>query len=296
MSLRQEKLLWTYTLPPAGYETPYGTYPISGGGQYFPNGVVITVADGKLYAVTGDHTPNSPYWLGGAMYCVNASTGDLVFKISGWWSQYPAIVDGYAFDHNCYEGAIYCFGKGPTKTTVSTPDTAQPLGTTVLIKGRVLDVSPGAKDIGVAWNFPEGLPALADESMTAWMEYVYMQKPMPANVKGVWVSFDAIAPNGTWIHIGGTHTDSYGMYSVMWKPPTEGLWTFVATFPGSESYWPSYAQTSIGVTAAPLTPETPEIPTPIDYSPYLAALAIAIIIIAILVVYNIVAIRKMLKK
>jgi hypothetical protein len=84
----------------------------------------------------------------------------------------------------------------------------------------------------------------------------------------------------------------------MWTPPKEGLYTILATFPGSKSYYPSYAETSIGVTAAPPpppTPETPEIPTPPDYTPILTGLAVAIIVVAILVVYDIISVRKMRK-
>jgi hypothetical protein len=52
------------------------------------------------------------------------------------------------------------------------------------------------------------------------------------------------------------------------------------------------------VTAAPPpppTPETPQIPTPPDYTPILTGLAVAIIVVAILVVYDIISVRKMRK-
>ncbi|MGD6851111.1 MAG: PQQ-binding-like beta-propeller repeat protein [Candidatus Bathyarchaeia archaeon] len=113
-------LEWNYALPSSGDNTPYGTYPVYGenNGVYSSKGSAISIADGKVYAITDDHTPDSPYWLGGAMYCINASTGDLIYKMSGWWSSYPALADGYALDLNCYDGQIYSFGKGQTTVTV----------------------------------------------------------------------------------------------------------------------------------------------------------------------------------
>jgi LPXTG-motif cell wall-anchored protein len=37
----------------------------------------------------------------------------------------------------------------------------------------------------------------------------------------------------------------------MWIPPTQGEYTIIATFSGSDSYGSSYAETAIGVTEAP---------------------------------------------
>jgi hypothetical protein len=91
--------------------------------------------------------------------------------------------------------------------------------------------------------------------MADWTLYVYMQIPRPANIKGVWVKLDAInVYTGEVLDIGGTHTDSAGFYTVSWTPPKEGLWKILATFPGSKSYYPSFAETSIVVTAAPAAP------------------------------------------
>jgi hypothetical protein len=134
--------------------------------------------------------------------------------------------------------------------------------------------------------------------MGEWMDYVYMQLPRPTDVKGVWVTFDVIGPDGKWTHIGGTHTDASGMFSIPWTPPSEGLYTIVITFPGSESYWPSYAETSVLVTAAPPpppTPETPQIPTPPDYTPILTALTILVVVAIVIGAYSIYDHRKLRK-
>jgi hypothetical protein len=37
----------------------------------------------------------------------------------------------------------------------------------------------------------------------------------------------------------------------MWKPDIPGKYTVYASFAGSESYWPSHAETSFGVDEAP---------------------------------------------
>jgi outer membrane protein assembly factor BamB len=288
-------LVWRWGPVNAGAETPYGVYPLYGG---------LAIADGIIWVFNGEHSADKPLYRGERMYGINATTGETVWCISGWYQQ-PVFANNLILAPNGYDGQIYCFGKGPTLTTVSASPKVATNGATVVIEGRVLDVSPGAKNIGVAWNFPDGLPAVADESMGAWMEHVYMQKPRPTDVKGVWVSFDAIAPNGTWIHIGGTHTDSYGMYSIPWTPPTEGLWTLVATFPGSESYYASYAQTSIAVTAAPPQSATQaQVETTQNtiqgaiqsLQPLITTLIAIVVICVCLVAYDIYINRKMLKQ
>jgi outer membrane protein assembly factor BamB len=178
--------LWTYNLPSSGINTPYGGYPLLAG---------TTIADGKIYAATGEHTPNSPQWLGAAMYSINATTGELIFKMGGWWSTSPFIADGYLLDENTYSGTIYCFGKGQTAMTVSAPDTAVNLGQEIIIKGTVMDKSPGPIDYAGNRLNVEGTPAIADPFMTEWMAYLYQQKPMPTNATGVPVEIFVVDAN-----------------------------------------------------------------------------------------------------
>jgi phage terminase large subunit-like protein len=138
----------------------------------------------------------------------------------------------------------------------------------VLIEGTVTDQSPGAKDT----------PAIADASMTQWMEYLYMQKPMPTNAVGVEVVVSVVDPNGNCYEVGRTTTDTSGMFKMTFTPEVPGEYTVVATFEGSESYWCSYAETAIGVSEAPAA--TPE-PTPVPQAPvemYFAVSTIAIIV------------------
>ncbi|MEM2486950.1 MAG: hypothetical protein QXY73_06550, partial [Candidatus Bathyarchaeia archaeon] len=172
------------------------------------------------------------------------------------------------------------------------------------ICGTVMDVSPGTKDPKIALRFPNGVPAVADECMGEWMLYVYKQFPRPTgNMKGVWVKLDAVnVYTGEYIDIGGTFTDPYsGMFTVSWQPPKEGLWWIIASFPGSKSYWPSCAQTSIAVTAPPAptpTPATPEqvqtIQTTIEaITPLITALMVLVVIAILVGVYSVYSIRKL---
>jgi len=88
------------------------------------------------------------------------------------------------------------------------------------------------------------------------------------------------------------------MFTIPWKPPKEGLYTIVITFPGSKSYYASYARTTILVEPAPPTPETPqmpEIPTLPDYTPIFAAIIVLVIIAILIGVYSIYDHRKLKK-
>jgi len=79
-----------------------------------------------------------------------------------------------------------------------------------------------------------------------------MQKPIPAEVKGVPVDLYAVYPNGTTNYIGTATTDPLagGVYAFPWTPPEEGTYTIIAVFKGDESYGSSSAGTVIHVTAA----------------------------------------------
>jgi hypothetical protein len=84
-----------------------------------------------------------------------------------------------------------------------------------------------------------------------------MQKPMPTNATGVPVKLETVDPNGNFYEISTVTSDMNGMYSLMWKPPVPGQYTIIATFAGSESYYSSYAETSMGVSEAPIPTPPP---------------------------------------
>jgi hypothetical protein len=192
------------------------------------------------------------------------------------------VADGIITYLNIYDMQIYAIGKGPSATTVTASPKVSTNGDQVLIEGTVTDQSAGAKKKVQTGEF-NMVPAVSDESMGAWMEYIYMQKPCPSNTTGVTVLLQTLDPNGNFYDIGTTTTDAYGNFKLLWKPPVAGEYSIIATFSGSESYWQSYAETALGVTEAPgATPG----PTPVPASmtdTYIAA-ATAGIIAAIVVV------------
>ncbi|MEM2889265.1 MAG: PQQ-binding-like beta-propeller repeat protein [Candidatus Bathyarchaeia archaeon] len=277
--LKTGEHLWTFDSGPSGLETPYGKWPFYGG---------ITVADGKIYVANGEHSPGTPMWRGEKLYSLNATTGEKIWDISGWFiGNSIAIAEGYLVGYSGYDNRIYCFGKGKTQTTMTVTQDVVPKGSAILIKGSVNDLSPAVADT----------PAVADENMTSWMEYLVQQKPMPEVVAGVNVELYAIDEAGKTSYIDTVCTDPLngGVFRKLWTPPEEGTYIIAAVFGGSKSYWPSYSFTAVGVTAAPTAPEFPEIPTPTDYTPYLLALTVAIIVVAILVIYALYTIRTLKK-
>jgi hypothetical protein len=177
-----------------------------------------------------------------------------------------------------YDQRVYAVGKGPSQTTVSIQSDVITDGGSVVIKGSVTDISPGTKEYGLTARFPNGVPAMSDESMSDWMLYVYKQFPIPGNATGVPVSLDTLDPNGNFIHIGTPKSDLSGNYGFAFTPEVPGLYTITATFAGTDSYYPSYAQTYINVEEAPPASPPIEIPQPIDYTMHFVYAVIAIII------------------
>ena len=267
------KLVWTYNGTSIGHESPYGeNYPLSFAG----------VCDGKIYLYTNEHTPTKPLFRGSYIRCINATDGTEMWKLLNW-NKGLSIADGSIVNMNLYDNLIYCIGQGQTATTVTAPDTVQPLGTSVLLKGTVTDQSPGAK----------GTPAIADANMQAWMEYLYEQQAMPTNAKGVEVTLDTIDPNGNFVHIGTVTSDTSGKFRYMWTPEISGSYSVIATFAGSKSYYSSTAETAMGVSeAAPTASPYPVVNLP-PTEMYIAAAAAAIIVaIAIVGVLILTAVRK----
>lgn len=123
--------------------------------------------------------------------------------MTGYW-KIGAFADGYWATYNAFDMSIYVFGKGPSQTSVSVQNDITTFGDSVMIKGNVMDVSAGAKSSNIAPRFPNGLPAVSDDSMTAWMKYVYMQQPYSTSATGVPVTIDVIDANGNYRNIGST--------------------------------------------------------------------------------------------
>jgi hypothetical protein len=240
-------LVWEYNNTISGTETIWGNYPI----------FISAIADGKVYAFNNEHSPNVPHYKGYRVRCIDAFTGEELWSLLGWAGQTGGrgyatsiLADGYLVYYNYYDSQIYSVGKGPSATTISVQDNCIQKGDSILITGTVNDESEGTKQGEQAKRFPDGLPAVSDASMAEWMEYVYMQKPMPSNVVGVQVHLEAFSDDGSYFDIGRVTSDGCGMYKMMWTPEEKGEYTIVATFEGTDSYWPSYAETAIGVASA----------------------------------------------
>ena len=257
--IKTGEILWNYTSTQIGFESPYGNYPIA----------ITAIADGKIYTITGEHSITQPMWRGPNLRCIDADTGEELWKISFFGANggaslggtYVVMADGYVVGLNQYDSKIYCFGKGPSQTAVAVQNDVVSWGDSVLIKGSVIDLAAGTKQLEQAARFPNGVPAIADEDQEGWMEYVYMQQSKPTDAQGVDVSIDVIDANGNTRNIGNATSDMSGFYSLSWMPDISGKYTVIATFAGSDSYYTSYSETAFVVDEAP-QPTPPPDPTP----------------------------------
>jgi outer membrane protein assembly factor BamB len=259
---RTGELLWTYSSGTVGFETAYSGTPMSFG---------IT-CDEKLYMYSSEHSPTMPLARGRGLRCIDVNTGEELWQIHHW-SNDMCLADGYLVDLNLYDNQIYCYGIGPSETTVKAPQTAVAYGENVMIVGMVTDQSAGAK----------GTPAIADEYMDEWMEYMYMNRPMPENAMGVTVKLSAYDPNGNYQEIGTTTCDTAGKFGLSWTPPVPGDYYIRADFEGSKSYGSSFDTTYMTVGAEPEATPPPPDPTPAPMTDtYVLGMGAAAIIVIII--------------
>lgn len=115
------------------------------------------------------------------------------------------------------------------------------------------------------------------------MGYVYQQKPLPTNFTGVEVVVNVIDNNGNYRTIGTTTSDIYGNYKVIWTPDITGDYIVLASFAGSNGYWPSSAETSFTVDEAAATPTPVPTVTPsmadLYFLPAIIGVIVAIIVV-----------------
>ena len=282
------KLEWTYgnggegNSTASGLVTAWGHYPI-----FLP-----CIGDGKIFLATTEHSPDSPYYKGAQVIAVNATSGEEIWTLSGWGTgmdaNYDIIADGFYSYFNGYDQKVYVVGKGPSETSVDIENNVLQQGNSVLIEGSVLDIAAGTQQDEPIARFPAGVPAVSDASQKGWMEYVYMQKPRPTDTVGVEVTLIALDPNNNYREIGKATTDQSGTYSFLWQPDVPGKYTVIATFGGSESYWPSWSEAAFGVTEAPAPSTTPQQqialpPTEIYFAASTVAIVIAIAIATVLI-------------
>jgi outer membrane protein assembly factor BamB len=259
------KLSWTYgnggegNSTNSGIDTPWGNYPL----------MLAAIADGKVYVYTSEHSPNVPPYKGSRVRCIDAYTGEEVWTVLGWGSVGTgnsgsfAVADGYLVYLNTYDMQVYCIGKGPSATTVQAPLSGVTVGQSIIIQGTVIDTSAGAKAKVARGQFTS-VPAMSDVSQGKWMEYVYMQKPMPSDAVGVDVIIFATDASGHSEQIATVTSGSSGLYSYEWVPQNPGKYVITAVFEGSESYWGSSAETAVSVNAVSglITPTPTSTPPP----------------------------------
>ncbi len=281
--LANGNLLWTYGNGGSGNSTSMG-YGVRGN---YPT-TIYAVGNGVIYTITTEHTVEPPIYKGALARGINATDGSEIFTVSDYCSAFntatAAIADGYATFFNGYDNQIYSIGRGPSALTVDAPKSSIEVGKSLVISGTVMDVSSGTTQNEQASNFPNGVPVASDASMKEWMGYVYQQKPIPSNFTGVQVTVDVLDSNNNYRNIGTATTDATGMYSLSWKPDIAGNFTVVATFHGTNGYWPSYSETSFVADPSTATTTTPtatapsNLATTTDLMTYIVVAIIAIII------------------
>jgi len=244
--------------------------------------VPTVVSDGKLYFGHFVHSNTVPISRGAPFLCLNATDGTLIWEINGafrqsQWAGQAIIGDSIIATMDVYDQQIYAIGKGPSEMTVSVSNAVPTAGSTVLVTGTVMDVSPGTQSDNLRMRFPKGVPAVGDESMSEWMLHLYKQFAQPMDVKGIDITVYAYNGDGM-IPIGTTESDSRGSFSIDWTPEKAGTYAIWAYFEGTAAYYGSDAKADIKVLAAPEAP--PAVETP-PYGWYILGAAIAIIVVVL---------------
>jgi hypothetical protein len=287
VSLSDGKILWTYSTGDSGFETPYGVWPL-----WVQYGGVL--GGGILYLSEG-HEYSPPLFHGAQVIALNATTGNLIWSELGYDDTGGAISYGIYTSFNSYDNQVYAYGQGPSKTTVTAPDTAVTIGVPVVIRGTITDVSSGSEQSAVAKNFPNGLPAVSDASMSHWMEYVYMQQVYPTGTTGVPVTINVIDSNNNFRTIGTTTSDASGFFSFNWKPDIPGNYTIIANFAGTGGYYGSSAETAMYAMLPQSTP-TPTATTATNLASESTVLEIGIAIIVVIIIIGAVLAVLMMRK
>jgi hypothetical protein len=279
--IKSGQLKWTYGNGGEGNSTNgglqifYGTYPTE----------LQAIANGVVYIASDEHTIPNPIYKGSYLRAINATDGTEIWQLSLYPSEWTfsaglqmAVADGYLTAMNGLDNNVYSIGRGPSSTSVE----AQAFDTSIVIRGRVTDISAGTKQDTQMADFPNGVPVASDASMKDWMGYVYQQKPFYDNFTGVDVSIDVLDSNGNYRNIGSATTDRYGMYSLTWTPDIPGDFQVYATFAGTNGYWPSTSETTFTVAEPHPTLAPTAAPPASNTDTYLMISAIAIIVVIII--------------
>jgi outer membrane protein assembly factor BamB len=254
------KTVWTYTL-----NDPFDE-PVTGNNWW---GWITIITDGKIYMGHLEHSAEQPIPRGAPYVCLDAQTGAEIWRVNGMfratrWGGNAVIGDSIIATMDTYDQRVYAIGKGPSATKVAASPEVSVHGSSVLIKGSVIDTSPGTEDYGLKVRFPNGVPAVSDDSQSQWMLHVYKQYEQPQNASGVEVILEALDPNNNYYEVGRTTSDATGFYSLAFTPQVPGKYTIVARFEGSKAYYGSFAETAIQVDEA-VQATLPD-PTPVPQS------------------------------
>jgi outer membrane protein assembly factor BamB len=273
---------WIHNWQSIGDESPYGNYPIS----------VSAVSGDKIYTQTWEHSYTIPLYRGPNLTCLNATDGKVIWDDLSFGTGL-GLADGRLVVSNSMDNEIYCYGKGPSGTTISAPQIIPTLGESVMLTGTVTDqTATGRRTTNDKIDFTlQGTPAVSDDSMSAWMDYKFQDQPYPTNATGVPVTIDTIDPNGNFYNIGSTTSDLNGNYAIAFTPKVSGNYQIIATFAGSKSYGPSSdtAYLKIGESTATTPTVTNAQPVSVAdtyFVPAIAGLFVLIIIVLALVLLS----------
>jgi outer membrane protein assembly factor BamB len=222
----------------------------------------VAFADGKVYVGHAEHSPIDPRPRGAPFVCLNATTGEVIFRVDGMfrqsrWGGRGIMGDSIIATQDTYDQRVWAIGKGPSATTVEAGPDSSVFGTSVVVTGMVTDVSPGTNDGVLPMRFPNGVPAVCDANMSEWMLYVYKQYERPADIVGVDVVISVLDPNNNAYEVATTTSDASGYFGCTFEPEVPGFYKIVATFDGSGSYYGSFAETFVNVEEAPQPTPTP---------------------------------------
>jgi outer membrane protein assembly factor BamB len=230
-NIQDGKQIWQSDYLGEEFEAIYNNSPFNGKG---------VGADGKLYYSTDTTYRMMPRVRFNRLAAINETTGKFLWVLPIGIAP-SAIANGYLLGTDTDNGIQYAIGKGQTKTTVETTLTGVSAGTSVMIKGTVMDLSPGSPNT----------PAISDADMVQWMDYMYGQNATllnnPPAVNGVPVTLLAVGTDNSLVEIGTATSDSSGTFTFKWTPTKADAYKITASFAGSESYFSSWAETGLAV-------------------------------------------------
>jgi len=105
---------------------------------------------------------------------------------------------------------------------------------------------------------------------------------MYSNMTGVQITLSVVDSNGNFRDIGTTTSDVMGNYGFTWTPDIPGNYQVIASFAGTNSYYPSTTSTYLYAgetpTAAPTASPPTGLATTADLMTYIVGVGIAMII------------------